>query len=638
MARRPSSDVQSAGSRDSFIDLHSPDSPEFGHDSRVARSPSPADDSEDSTLPLFPAPPASVPRRSQIRINTSFAPNNSPKPPLPNTPKPKFRRSISAQPSPSADQARADPAPRLPPTTNHLAPQTRADLVRRSRKLAKVFGETPSPLSVSPRQRDPPASAHRSSPSFAGDDEAPGAAPASRWASPMSALGGRRFSAPWTRVGIEEAQWDSLTRTRGAGWRGRRRRESGGTEAGSFIDLSDDDTDDRVEARHAPPTARRSPSASSLNSPASSLHDSLDQHRRNREKLAKLHRFLGSRVPPGLVLGFTDSEPSLPPPMAPDAQADRPRLRRRSSSAAELKSTWYDDLDRVKEDLDEREKAINVRRAVKMEKMFGVQPPQTLYHTRHSPIPSSSPITFEPVRVSSLERDPSSPGGLPSSPTGRNMNQTAYINKKGRPVSSNSKAHRLSSRSSRSESSQNLLLDHESSGSSQTSTSPLVFSPANRTSAIYQHYRHSLNSLNDIMDRDDRESLAELHQFITNELPDVDESSPTTPQPPFEADARSIRAERRRSLPTRSSTLSLASQFQLGSADAEMVLFQRRRRRAAKLTNFFGVDYRDLFGDILESIEHGVQEDGHKGSLHPEEVQDLLQKLRNLRTKRTGAL
>ena len=52
-----------------------------------------------------------------------------------------------------------------------------------------------------------------------------------------------------------------------------------------------------------------------------------------------------------------------------------------------------------------------------------------------------------------------------------------------------------------------------------------------------------------------------------------------------------------------------------------MLTFQTRRRRAAKLTNFFGVDYRDLIGDIIESIEHDVEEASHRGSLQPEEVQ-----------------
>ena len=44
-------------------------------------------------------------------------------------------------------------------------------------------------------------------------------------------------------------------------------------------------------------------------------------------------------------------------------------LRRRSSSSAEFSRTWSDEIDRLKDELNDREKAINVRRAVKMEKV-----------------------------------------------------------------------------------------------------------------------------------------------------------------------------------------------------------------------------------------------------------------------------
>ena len=49
--------------------------------------------------------------------------------------------------------------------------------------------------------------------------------------------------------------------------------------------------------------------------------------------------------------------------------------------------------------------------------------------------------------------------------------------------------------------------------------------------------------------------------------------------------------------------------------------FQARRRRAAKLTQFFGVDYRDLMGEILDSLEKGLEEERGKGTLKPDEVQ-----------------
>jgi hypothetical protein len=172
-------------------------------------------------------------------------------------------------------------------------------------------------------------------------------------------------------------------------------------------------------------------------------------------------------------------------------------------------------------------------------------------------------------------------------------------------------------------------------------------SPGNRASPVYMHYRYSLNSLSEIIDRvsppsplrlicsgalcyicshlrpqDDRESLAELHSILTNDQPGAEgHITPTR-----EDDAKkNVRTERRRSLPTRSSNRSLASLFNLNSpSSSEMVSFQTRRRQAAKLTHFFGVDYRDLIGDILESIEHDVQEESHRGSLHPEEIQVCL--------------
>ena len=49
--------------------------------------------------------------------------------------------------------------------------------------------------------------------------------------------------------------------------------------------------------------------------------------------------------------------------------------------------------------------------------------------------------------------------------------------------------------------------------------------------------------------------------------------------------------------------------------------FQLRRRRAAKLTHFFGVDYRQIMTDILESIEKGVEEERKRGTLQAEEVE-----------------
>jgi len=62
-------------------------------------------------------------------------------------------------------------------------------------------------------------------------------------------------------------------------------------------------------------------------------------------------------------------------------------------------------------------------------------------------------------------------------------------------------------------------------------------------------------------------------------------------------------------------------------------MFEQKRRRAAKLTNFFGVNHRDIMTDILESIESGVTEERGRGTLNQAQADDLLQKVWNLKTR-----
>lgn len=149
----------------------------------------------------------------------------------------------------------------------------------------------------------------------------------------------------------------------------------------SFIDLSDEDVDEEALSPITFATnstemgSRRPPSPSQL-----SLYEAMtpeqraeEERRRKREKLAKLHRFLGSRVPADLVLGADYLESSLPPiqPSMPaeESEGRTQWLRRRRSSSAGALPSWSDDVDRMKEELNDKEKAINVRRAQKMEKV-----------------------------------------------------------------------------------------------------------------------------------------------------------------------------------------------------------------------------------------------------------------------------
>ena len=148
--------------------------------------------------------------------------------------------------------------------------------------------------------------------------------------------------------------------------------------------------------------------------------------------------------------------------------------------------------------------------------------------------------------------------------------------------------------------------------------------------------------------QDDKESLAELHDYITSgeHYPTGDQydyqfapSSGGAPQLPpifddFPVATSPSKAERRRSLPSRmsiSSFVSYTSDISAivaptpteGSFQVEPT-FQQRRRRAAKLTHFFGVDYRDLMSEILESIEKSLEEERDKGTLKADEVQVCL--------------
>ncbi|KAK7058633.1 hypothetical protein VNI00_002269 [Paramarasmius palmivorus] len=748
------------------------------------------------------------------------------KPPIPSSPKPDFSAFRSAQKhqpnspeSPSFDH-------NLPPTTNHLNSHQRSDLVRKSRKLAQVFGQTPAAGTLAKQGQsflDIPSAGssspltkhryHRAAHSISSDiDRTTGSSTNSRrdnwpgpiWPPPQGTqyitASGRRHSTPLT-----PDQFSFLSEPATDEYDNRSQHSSelnieiSSTHEGtafhddaSFIDLSDGDEknhsnnkprkgttttttaipvddsmaspseDFRSIAREQNPDSlsaystsphhdqhsssktespyqrtvdlsrsefghRRkslpdlpppSPNETCISDLSSSLNTSdglsiceslspeaqaEEEKRRRREKLAKLHRFLGSRVPTDLVIGEL-GDPALPPLAPSDALRmvegygdDKKWMKRRRSSSAAVFPAWSDDLDRLKEGLSNEEKAINVRRAQKMEKVFGVAPPQTLYHTRHSPSLSVAPAGGVSAPRSMLR---SSSGDTVTPPT-KNINQSSYAS------FSNYKSKKKSDRPGTADSEEKLLPKESSSGDTsskgkQADKNYNTFGNADGStrrargaSLVYTHYQHSLNSLNDILDRDDRASLAELHQFLNG--PDVhadlidletenvecrdperdyardlelfhsgkgkDAASPTDVGLSKRASvASSIRSERRRSLPTpvtgaRNSFLSFESTSPeraygharsyrkrtdsiISRSDSllspEGDEFQMRRRKAAKLTQFFGVNYRDLIRDVLESIEGGLEAERKKGTVSKEEAEDLLQKLRTIKTKRGG--
>ncbi len=271
-----------------------------------------------------------------------------------------------------------------PPTTNLLRPWERADLVRKSRKLTQLLGETPFPLSVSSLRaparvsyEEPSSWAGRYRPSWVSLRSADSIDTLRRHSSPSSPVETPSYVGPSQAgegPGYNRRGRDKATSERPEADAGK------GIDSASFIDLSDDENHSFIHVQSSSPHFILSPSPSrSFDSPDSATlhHSPEDDRRRRREKIAKLHRFLGSRVPTSLVLGPDNTDDALPAlePAVGKISSRHPN-RRRSSSATEFKSHWFDSDDRVKEELDEREKAINVRRAVKMEKvcpaLFGV--------------------------------------------------------------------------------------------------------------------------------------------------------------------------------------------------------------------------------------------------------------------------
>lgn len=574
------------------------------------------------------------------------------KPPIPTTAKPVFerrgrkprfqKRSFSSSPQPPLRLK----VP-LPPTTNTLDANERADLIRRNRKLVQLLGQTPGVEMASEVEESrlfkilpqPPFSAllgsskqkhHRHAMSVSVAVKTPGfkSEPSSSWQviDYPSTQSGRRYSTPYTPHSftfyLDDSPEPPATRDHHGPHRHRDPQHQYGSPT-SFIDLSDEDNShdaSDVISLEMPNTANgrrifhHSSSTPSVVETFTPEEQAEADRRRKRDKLAKLHRFLGSRVPTDLVIGHI-AGPSLPPSSMPVEGHDMWLYRRRSGSSAPS-------FERVKTELDDEEKALNVRRAQKMEKLFGIPPPQTLYHTRQAPATMARSQPASPV--SSFMTPTYVPANAPGF-SRRNPNQSAYMKGK--------KVHRPGT----SESTTFLLPFKTSSSPEPDQTSGYLDTLVQ--SSVYMNYQHSIASLTDIIDRDDRASLAELHRFLHGDLVD----SPIEEQPLLEShrnssSSYSFKSERRLSLPTRTSmSSSITIEIPMPSPK-ESSDFQLRRRRAAKLTHFFGVDYRELIHDILESIEKGVEEERKRGTLRPEEVESLLHKLHNLRTRQDGFL
>lgn len=260
-----------------------------------------------------------------------------------------------------------------PDTTNVLDVGERADLVRKSRKLTRVFGETPNAEDIVSQETVRLAT---------------------------KALGQERDTQPKACV---------LNVPDRLNMHGGRYSMPLEPDSVSFISISptlDEDETDTSSVLHHGDTATLHQKSDSIrsSSPISFINLSDDgssivdipslrtphslktrfveqrerEKRQKRERLAKLHRFLGSQVPADSVLGMNNNNTSfLPPPQEQSTQTRvcdkddktcRTMVNHHSSSVILEPSTWSGDLERPKAEFDQKERISSVRRAQKMEK------------------------------------------------------------------------------------------------------------------------------------------------------------------------------------------------------------------------------------------------------------------------------
>ncbi len=299
-------------------------------------------------------------------------------------PKPPLSAMIKANSSPLVKSPKGHFAdsqnPVKPATTNLLDIGERADLVRKTRKLTRVFGETPNVEDVVSQDIS------RLATSEVGQehDTQPRVCYVHRVSDRLN-MHGRRHSMPFspdnvsfisvsptldedeTDTCLALHQDDSALQGNFQSTLHHQKSESiRSCSPISFIDLSDDGSSITDTASLPPP-----------HSLETRFVDQERERRQKRERLAKLHRFLGSQVPADLVLGINNNVSCLPPLQDPSTQtrvcdkddnARKTWMKHHSSRSVEP-TTWSGNLERPKADYDHRERIAFVRRAQKMEKV-----------------------------------------------------------------------------------------------------------------------------------------------------------------------------------------------------------------------------------------------------------------------------
>ncbi|KAG9096876.1 hypothetical protein FS749_007532 [Ceratobasidium sp. UAMH 11750] len=516
--------------------------------------------------------PSPAARTKELDEDTGAIP--PPPPTLPNTLKPvQFHGRKHSSSDPSVGSVRLRPIDR-PATTNVRSAAERAEMVKKTRKIQQLLGDVPSEEACEGTFYRHSRAAK--SEDF-GEDETPVA--------PLR-LGGRRHSNPGsladvlvvsdTESGATVGRVPSQNRNQVK--RGFHRPTASASSALSALPLippmapvspalispdsqllsprfSVGTTSTADEETRLGLVSPKSTSEARVESDAEKpgLEDTLDDltladektdvedeaalaRRAKRAKVAKLHRYLGSRVPANLVLGLDESwdyEEGLPEIRSEDEAVGRggPSLlalggvgRKKSRRASEGDGE-YEEIGDLSV-MSSEEKARAVWRKAKMEKMFGDRPPQKLYQ----------------------------PHAGTDTPTLENLSG---------------------------EFEDGAVWAQEGGGEH------------------YKSYRASFNSLAYFVNNADRDSLEGLYDIVSAEP-----EGANTDEGEEETEGESMRSQ-----------------------------FAARRKRAAKLSKFFGVSYRDLFGAVLDILESDVREDKEEGSLSAAETQVLLMKLKKLKAK-----
>ncbi|EJU00063.1 hypothetical protein DACRYDRAFT_23582 [Dacryopinax primogenitus] len=406
------------------------------------------------------------------------------------------------------------------------------------------------------------------------------------------------------------------------------------------------------------------------------------EKRRRRQTLQKIHRYLGVVVPADLVapsssgLGAPLPLPAEPPVAGPiwpyedKKQTTWKTLFTRSSGPPKLdESVWKPSavgvgvgtrrVDARRQEPQAQaspdEHARNVKRAAKMEQLFGSPPPPALYLSRpagtpfsptaDSPVSPNTPLVLGTRRRAKSQDSPARPRFDGIIVTTEEEIEIEILEPG--PMSQSYGAVGLGIGQKQKQKRERIKSDGDAvdhAGDCHEVSEMGELSADDVQGESFKSYRRSLASLDYLTQAGNRNSLATLLQFVSqSDNLDGNDPLPTPPRsssltPSSHVLSSTVPADIMIPRPSAQDpeTASLVS-FAMSTHDpTEIAPAPPAWKRAAKLRKFFGVTYRELFDQLLEKIETGAREDLERGLLSKEEFEIVVKDLRALRDRREG--